>query len=110
MKLEQRSIGKDAAIALAESNWWEGKSDRDIFAFQMQTQELCMPFGRFHEAAEKALGRSVWTHEFARSDLLWTEFNGDAPAPTFQNILDLIPAEKRMVIAGSPLPPGSEAR
>lgn len=53
----------------------------------------------FHEAVEKALGRPVWTHEFGLNwDGLKKELMGEAPAPTMQEIIDLIPEEKRIIV------------
>jgi hypothetical protein len=63
--MKRESIGKEKAIELANSKWWIGKSAREIAEFQMKTVELCIPFDKFHEAIEVALGRGVWTHEFA---------------------------------------------
>jgi len=91
------SIGKEAAIALAESNWWEGKSPREIVEFQLFTEELSMPFSKFHEATELALNRSVWTHEFAYIENLQSEFLGDKQPPTMADIINLIPEDKRVV-------------
>ena len=99
MKTQQQSIGKQKAIELAESNWWELCTDHEIAEFQLFTVELCMPFSRFHEAMEKALGRPVWTHEFGMNyDGLVAEFLGDRTPPTMQEIIELIPADKRIVI------------
>ena len=99
MSEKQKSIGKDAAIALFESKWWIGKSHREIAEFQMHTTELCCPFDVFHGAMEKALGRSIWTHEFAMNfDGLRAELFDGNTAPTFQDILELIPAHKRIVV------------
>lgn len=95
----RHSIGKEKAVALAESNWWEGLSPRVIATFQFHTKELCMPFGLFHKAVEETLGRPVFTHEFGMNyEGLLAELRGEASAPTIQEILDLIPAEKRIVI------------
>ena len=94
---EAISVGREAAQALAEMKWWEGKTDREIAEFQMMTNELCIPFARFHEAMEKALNRPIFTHEFAFPGLR-DELFGDKPAPTFQEILDLIPEDKRIVV------------
>ena len=33
-----------------------------------------MEFSAFHEGVTELLGRSVWTHEFARPDELWAEY------------------------------------
>lgn len=91
-------ITKEQALALHESGWWKTLTARDIVAFQLFTDRLCMPFGDFHKAVEGALGRSVWTHEFGSSGGLQAEFLGDKPAPSFEQILDLIPADKRIIL------------
>jgi hypothetical protein len=93
-------ISREEAIALVETRWWETLSDRDIVAFQLFTPLLCMPFDKFHKAVESALKRPVFTHEFASSfvDDLKKEFLGEKPAPTFEEILNLIPEEKRIVV------------
>jgi hypothetical protein len=57
-----------------------------------------MPFDVFHKAVEEALGRPVWTHEFAYSDDLKKEFLGDKPAPTFEEVVALVPRDKLIVI------------
>jgi len=95
---------KDEAIALAESGFWKTLSYRDRAKFQLFENRLCMPFSVFHEAVEKSLGRPVYTHEFGPGiDRLRKEFLGEAPAPTLQEILGLIPADKRvLIIAGKP--------
>lgn len=87
-----QSIGKEKAIALYNSGWWKIKTAREIAEFQMLTEELSMPFGVFQQAVEETLGRSVWTHEFAAWEKLVAELFGERPAPSFQEILDLIPA------------------
>ncbi len=58
-----------------------------------------MPFPVFHEALEKAVGRPVWTHEFGLNlDGLKREMLGAAPAPTFEEIVALVPVEHRIII------------
>jgi hypothetical protein len=91
---------KDQAIALYDSKFWEEMTYEQRARFQLFEERLCMPFGVFHEAVEKALGRSVWTHEFGlNSDGLRRELLGEtAAAPSMQEIIDLIPAEKRIII------------
>lgn len=99
MKYKQNSISREAAIKLCESNWWEGKSHREIAEFQLFTKELSVPFNVFHEAIEKSLGRPVFTHEFGLAfDYIVDEFLGNAPAPSFEQILSLIPEEKRILV------------
>lgn len=100
MRESQISIGRDKAIALSETHWWELCTPREIAEFQLFTTELCCPFAVFHEAMETSLGRPVWTHEFGMSfDGLVKEFLGEQGPPTMQQIIDLIPAEKRVVIS-----------
>lgn len=99
MKEFQQSIGREKAIELYDSGWWKGKSAHDICKFQMFTAELCMPFEQFHKAVEDALKRPVWTHEFGLNyEGLAKELMGDAPAPSFAEILALLPAENTIVI------------
>jgi len=96
------SIGSEAAIALAESGFWETLNYRERAEFQMVVRELSMPFEAFHEALEKALDRPVWTHELGLNfDGIWDElFHGKA-APSMQEIIDLIPEDKRILYDAS---------
>jgi hypothetical protein len=99
-KYKRQSIGRDKAIALANSGWWEGKTPREIAKFQLFTDELSMPFEVFHEALEKTLGRPVWTHELALNfDGIAMELLGEKDAPTMEEIIGLIPEEKRILVA-----------
>ena len=67
--------------------------------FQLFTDKLCMPFTIFHAAMEKALGRPVYTHEFGLNyDGLVEELLGKKPAPTMQEIMEMIPADKRIIV------------
>lgn len=87
------------AIALADSKFWEGMTMRERAVFQMFERRLCMPFPVFHEALEAALGRPVWTHELGlNAEGLKKELLGTGPAPTFEDIINLIPVEKRIVV------------
>jgi hypothetical protein len=94
------SIGEAQAIRLYKSEWWKGLSARQIVDVQLFVEELCMPFGEFHSAVEDALGRDVYTHEFGTSGVgqLQAEFRGDASAPTLQEIIEMLPADKRIVV------------
>ena len=89
---------EEEAITLAESRFWESMQPEDIAMFQLWQPLLCMPFSVFHEAIEKTLKRPVWTHEFAQPDSLKEEMLGLRPAPSMEDILNLIPAEKRVLI------------
>lgn len=91
---------KEQAVALFESRFWEPMSYVERATFQLFERKLCMPFDVFHEAVEKALGRPVWTHEFGLDiDGLRKELIGTKPAPTMEEIINLIPEDKRVIIA-----------
>ena len=49
-------------------------SNLEIVKFQLFEPKMCMPFSVFQKAVEDVLGRPVYTHEFADSDKLITEF------------------------------------
>lgn len=92
-------LTREQAIALSETKFWEAMTPREIAEFQLHTECLCMPFDVFHEAMEKALGRPIFTHEFGLNpDGLKKELRGEAGPPTFEEIVNLIPAEKRIVV------------
>lgn len=94
------AMTEDQAIALYESEWWTGRQAREIVQFQLFTDLLCMPFDAFHSAVEEALGRPVWTHEFGSLGVegLKKEFLGEKDAPSLQEIMDIMPADKRVIV------------
>jgi hypothetical protein len=91
------------AIALAESGKWKEWTPLQRAAFQMGQDLLCMPFAEFHKAMTEALGRPVYTHEFGLNrEGLTRELAGLIGAPSLEEIMALIPAEKLIVIGGAP--------
>jgi hypothetical protein len=96
---EKVELDKDQAIAFCESRAWEQMDYAFRAKFQMTQPLLCMPFNVFHEALEKTLGRPVWTHELGLNpEGLKQELFQGAPAPSLQDIINLIPENKRVVI------------
>ncbi len=92
-------MNKEQAIKLYNSKFWEPMSYKDRAIFQLWEDKLCMPFNVFHEAIEKALGRPVFTHEFGLNrDGLKKELLGEAPTPSFEDIINLIPEDKRLIV------------
>lgn len=89
----------EQAIEFANSGAWKEMSFRQRAEFQMLQRKLCMPFEVFHEAVEEALGRPVYTHEFGLNydGLLAELFEGKEP-PTLQEIIEMLPAEKRVIV------------
>ena len=98
MEFEQISIGSDSAIKMSETKWWEKASPEEIVSHQLFVAELCMPFDEFHKAVEIVLDRPVWTHEFAFADKLASEYLGKKQPPTMEEIVNLIPDCKRIII------------
>ena len=93
---------REQAVALYDSGFWKDMTDRERATFQLFEDRLCMPFDVFHEAVEKTLGRPVFTHEFGPgADGLRSELIGEKAAPTFDEILSLIPEGKRVIVLGA---------
>lgn len=97
-KWAKTQLTKEQAIAFHESQQYSSMDAEQIVRFQLFQKRLCMPFDIFHEAIEKVLKRPVYTHEFAYRDNLILEYLGEKPTPTLEEIIDLIPADKRLVI------------
>ena len=91
-------LTQEQAIKLYDSEWWKNCTDKEIVEFQLFTARLCLPFSEFHRATEAVLGRPVWTHEFGSAGRLKEEFLGEKTAPTFEQIMDIIPEEKRVLV------------
>jgi hypothetical protein len=93
-------LTKEQAIKFHDSEAWKDMDYAARAKFQMSQDLLCMPFDVFHEAVEKALGRPVRTHEFGlnREGLSRELFEG-APPPSMQDIINLIPENKRIILA-----------
>ena len=93
-----KQLTKEQAIAIYESRGWESWTDAEIVKLQLFQDYLCIPFDRYHEAIENVLGRPVWTHEFAFRDLLIAEYKKEKPMPSFEDICNLIPKEKLVIL------------
>lgn len=87
------------AKMLYKLKFWETMEFRDQAEFQLHTRYLCMPFGVFHKAMETALNRSVFVHEFALDlDGLKSELAGERPQPSLEDIVKLIPKDKKTLM------------
>lgn len=86
--MAENTITKEKAIEMAESGWWKSKSALEIVKFQLFEDLLCMDFTDFHGAIEEALGRSVFTHEFANHRALQIELQRKYPEETFGELSD----------------------
>ena len=95
-----KQFTKEQAITFNNEGIWKEWTDEQIVRLQLFQKLLCMDFSRFHEAMEKVLGRSIWTHEFGTTGHkgLVEEYLGTKKAPTMDEIINLIPEEKRIII------------
>ncbi len=94
-----KQLSKEKAIEFFKSKLWEDMTHEEIAKFQMCQDKLCVPFDVFHESIEEALQRPVYTNEFGinREGLKAELFNG-APPPSFEEILELLPKEKLIIV------------
>jgi hypothetical protein len=91
-------ISKEEAVELFDSKFWNKMSLEERAKFQLFTNRLCMPFDIFQEAMESTLKCPIFTHEFAHADNLRKRFLGKMPNPTLQEIINLIPEGKRILV------------
>ncbi len=97
-KWAEKQLTKDQAIAMYNSGVWKEWTPEQVVRFQMFQKRLCMDFSYFHKYVNEVLGRPIFTHEFAFRDELVKEYLGEKETPSFEDILNLIPKEKRLVI------------
>ena len=100
MENQVKQLTKEEAIAFYDNKCYENMDYKQRAIFQIQQDLLCMPFDVFHESVEKALGRPVYPHEFSLKyrEGLMKELLGGKDAPTFEEIIGLIPEEKRILV------------
>lgn len=97
-EIMEKQLTTEQAIELAKSGIWKEWTDEQIVRFQLFQTKLCMDFSRFHEAMGKVLDRPVFTHEFADQESLIKEYLGTKPPPTFEEIIDMIPKDKLIML------------
>lgn len=94
-----KQLTQKQAIAFAENKLYEGMTSRQIAEFQLMQERLCMPLEVFQKALQESLGRPVFTHEMAtRYNDLVKELYGEKEPPTLEDIINLIPEEKRILV------------
>ena len=92
-------LNQNQAIEFYQSGIWKDWDNEKIVRFQLFQKLLCVDFSRFHEAIEDVLGRPIYTHEFGLNYKgLIEEYLGLREAPTFQEIIEMIPEDKRIIL------------
>lgn len=93
-------LTKEEAIRIYDTKEYETWDDREKVAAMLYGRLLCMPFNVFHAAIERVLDRPVYTHEFGYNfDGIVKEFEGTGKKPTIEEIIDMIPEEKRILVS-----------
>ena len=85
----------ESAKAMAATRWWVNLPSREVAEFQLGERLLCMDFPDFHQAVERALGRGVFSHEFAEPDKLLAELRG------LSGVRESQPVSSRNPLAGT---------
>lgn len=94
-----KQLTKEQAIAFYESKVYESWSARQIAELQIEQDPLCVPFDLFHKSVEECLKRPVYTHEFGLNrEGLRKELYGEKEPPTFEEIVNLIPKDKQIIL------------
>ena len=101
MEEEELKRNMEEAKAKYKEAWWDSDDPKVLFLGQIQEPILLIDFDKFHKAAEQALGRPVWTHEFAESEELLDEFYKERPKATMKDVFDkLARYEKPVIVMG----------
>lgn len=96
---------QEEAIRLAESEWWKTCTPTEIVERQLYEDRCIMPFGDFCITVNVVFGRSVYTHEFAKPELLRAEFEGLREKPTLGEIVNQLPNGSLIALAEEPSMP-----
>lgn len=96
--LAKVQLTKEQAIELYKSKEWEKWTPEQIVNFQLFQKRLCMDFPHFKKAMATVLNREIFTHEFSNKEELVLEYLGEKEPPDIEEILNIIPAEKRLII------------
>lgn len=96
---KMKQLSEEEAINIAKSGVWKTWTKEKIAWFQIHQDRLCIPFNVFQDAVSYVLDRPVWTHEFGLNrDGLIAEMEGKISKPTLDDIVNLIPKDKRILI------------
>lgn len=92
-------LTREQALALYDSSFWESLAYVERARFQLSEERLCMPFDVFIEAVERSLGRPVRVGEILNSRKLLVELTGERQPLDADELLSMLPADKRILLA-----------
>lgn len=99
LKWSENQLTEEQAIGVFNSGIWKDWNAEQVVRFQIFQRRICVDFEHFQECVREVLGRRVSSHEFGFSDDgLMKEYLGEKSAPTLEEIINLIPEEKRFII------------
>lgn len=93
------ALTRNQATALYDSSFWENLAYVERARFQLSEERLCMPFDVFVEAVERSLGRAVTVGELLDSLALLSELTGERQPLDIDELLALLPDDKRILLA-----------
>jgi hypothetical protein len=94
-------LTREQAVALYDSEAWRAWTPQELAAFQSEQDRLCVPFAEYQNAMSVALGRPVFTHEFADREAMRAELEGKVPKRSLDDILAAIPPGKLILVQHS---------
>ena len=98
MNKKGREKNIEQAKAKYKEAWWKSDKPEVLFLGQIQEPTLLMEFSKFHKVTEQALGRPVWTHEFAEPEELLDEYYKERPKATMTDVFDKLARYKKPAI------------
>jgi hypothetical protein len=99
-QMQRNDLTKEEAIAIAKSGNYKKLGMARFALLQLHQSKLCGDFSYFKESVEFLLGRPVFTHEFINPKFLAEEAFGRKDSPSFQEIVDLMPKDKLIIVVG----------
>lgn len=83
-------LTKEEAMAYAATEWYKGKSAKEILDFQLFEDRLCMPLDLFQKALEEVLGHPVQTIDLCTKGWACLQYEYITQNLTFdENTLDI---------------------
>jgi len=99
--MELTQLTKTQAVAFIETKAYEDLTYKQIADFQILQERVCVPFSVYHGAATEATGRCIMSdelyHPLGMKGII-IDLMKKAPISTFDEIMELIPAGKRIEI------------
>jgi hypothetical protein len=97
-KMNVNWLSKEEAIEIGKSGVWKEWDATKKVLVQLFNDLMCIPISEYQNALNEVLGRLVLTHELAYPDMLRDEYLTLRPPPTMQEIIDLMPGDRPLIV------------